>query len=62
MLINDPVVRNKVADIKQAPGFVIVNGSVVREMIGNAADSNQGPPRFVLGRDATVGETGASNL
>jgi hypothetical protein len=54
--------RNKVTDTKHAPGFVIVNGAVVREMIGNAADSNQGPPRFVLGRDAIVGETGASNL
>jgi len=55
--------RNKVTDTKHAPGFVIVNGAKVREMIGNAADSNQGPPRFVLGRDATIGETGhAPNL
>ena len=37
--------RNKVADTKEAPGFVIVNGAVVREMIGNAADvTTQGPP------------------
>jgi hypothetical protein len=54
--------RNKVTDTKHAPGFVIVNGAVVREMIGNAADSNQGPPRFVLGRDATIGETGTPGL
>ena len=39
--------RNKVTDTKQAPGFVIVNGAKVREMIDNAADSNQGP-RFML--------------
>ena len=49
--------RNKVTGTKAAPGFVIVNGAKVREMIGNAADSNQGP-RFMLGRGATIGETG----
>jgi len=65
--------RNKVTDSNQAPAFVIVNGSKVREMIGNAADSGQafgpprfariGPPRFVLGRGASIGETGdAPNL
>jgi hypothetical protein len=42
--------RNKIADKKYAPGIVIVNGGVVREMIGNAADSSEGPPRFVVGR------------
>jgi parallel beta-helix repeat protein len=54
--------RNKVTDTMQAPGFVIVNGAKVSEMIGNAADSDQGSPRFVLGRDATIGETTAPGL
>jgi hypothetical protein len=54
--------RNKVTDTMQAPGFVIVNGAKVREMIGNAADSDQGSPRFVLGSDATIGESGATGL
>ena len=53
--------RNKVADTKEAPGFVIVNGSKVLEMIGNTSDSNKGP-RFVLGSGASIGETGAPNL
>ena len=54
--------RNKVTGTKAAPGFVIVNGANVREMIGNAADSNQGP-RFVLGSGATIDKTGhAPNL
>jgi hypothetical protein len=38
---------NKVTRTKNAPGFVISNGAVVREMKGNAADSNKGP-RFML--------------
>jgi hypothetical protein len=33
----------------EGPGFVIVNGANVLEMVGNAADSNQGP-RFLLRR------------
>jgi hypothetical protein len=53
--------RNKVADTKETPGFIIVNGANVREMIGNASDSNKGP-RFVLGRDVTIGESGAPGL
>ncbi|MFQ5653934.1 MAG: right-handed parallel beta-helix repeat-containing protein, partial [Planctomycetota bacterium] len=43
--------RNQVTRTK-APGFVIAMGAVVHEMIGNAADSTQGP-RFLL-RDSTV--------
>ena len=54
--------RNKVTGKREAPGFEILNGANVREMVGNAADSNQGPPRFVLGRDATIGETGTPGL
>ncbi|MFC1843331.1 right-handed parallel beta-helix repeat-containing protein [Thermodesulfobacteriota bacterium] len=53
--------RNKVTDTKEAPGFVIVDGAKVREMIGNASDSNQGP-RFVLGSGTYLGETGAPSL
>jgi parallel beta-helix repeat protein len=53
--------RNKVTGTKEAPGFVIVSGAKVREMIGNVSDSNKGP-RFVVGRDATIGETTAPNL
>jgi len=53
--------RNEVTGTKEGPGFVIVNGAVVREMIGNAADLNKGP-RFVLG-GGTIGGTGrAQNL
>jgi hypothetical protein len=44
--------RNRVTRAK-GPGFVIVRGAHVTEMIGNAADSNAGP-RFVL-RGATIG-------
>jgi hypothetical protein len=54
--------RNKVTGKREAPGFEILNGANVREMVGNAADSNQAPPRFVLGRDATIGETGTPGL
>ena len=54
--------RNKVTERKLPPGFGIVNGAKVREMIGNAADSDQAPRRFVLGRDATIGETGTPGL
>ena len=53
--------RNKVADTKEAPGFVIVNGSKVLEMIGNTSDSNKGP-RFMLESGASIGETGAPNM
>jgi len=45
--------RNQVTGAK-GPGFVIVSGSRVLEMIGNAADSNSGP-RFML-RRATIGK------
>ncbi|MCP4699808.1 MAG: hypothetical protein GY862_23600 [Gammaproteobacteria bacterium] len=38
--------RNKVTGTKQAPGIVIINGTI-REMAGNASDSNRGP-RFML--------------
>ena len=48
--------RNKVTGVKETPGFTIVNGAVVREMIGNAADSNRGP-RFML-KGGTIVETG----
>jgi hypothetical protein len=47
--------RNKVTVTKEAPGFVIVNGGKVSEMIGNASDSNKGP-RFLIGSDGIVGE------
>jgi len=53
--------RNKVTGAKEAPGFVIVNGAVVREMIGNAADSNKGP-RFVLGGGTISGKGRAQSL
>jgi hypothetical protein len=49
--------RNQVTGTKEAPGFVIMNGAVVREMIGNASDSNKGP-RFVLGGGGTIDGTG----
>jgi hypothetical protein len=54
--------RNKVTERKLPPGFGIVNGAKVREMIGNAADSDQVPRRFVLGSGASIGEKGAPNL
>src|SRR5210317_1155809 len=47
--------RNRVTVTKEAPGFVIVNGGKVSEMIGNASDSNNGP-RFLIGSDGIVGE------
>jgi hypothetical protein len=47
--------RNKVTVTKEAPGFVIVNGGKVSEMIGNASDSNNGP-RFLIGSDGIVGD------
>ncbi len=54
--------RNKVAVTKEkTPGFIIVNGANVREMIGNAANTDQGP-RFLLGRGASIGEAGAPSL
>jgi parallel beta-helix repeat protein len=53
--------RNKVTGTKQSPGFAIVNGANIHEMIGNASDSNRGP-RFVLGSGVTVIETDATNL
>lgn len=43
---------NKVTGAKTAPGFVILNGARVREMKGNASDSNRGP-RFML-KDGTI--------
>jgi hypothetical protein len=36
-----------------APGFVMVNGAVVHEMKGNAADSNKGP-RFMLQKSTVI--------
>ena len=49
--------RNQVTGTKEAPGFEIMNGAVVGEMIGNASDSNKGP-RFMLGGGATIGGIG----
>jgi parallel beta-helix repeat protein len=43
--------RNQVTGAR-APGFVIVDGATAVEMVGNAADSNQGP-RFML-RGGTI--------
>lgn len=44
---------NKVTGVKQGPGFMLVAGALIREMTGNAADSNAGP-RF-MARDAKFG-------
>lgn len=43
--------RNKVTQ-SRAPGFVIVNGSKILEMLGNAADSTHGP-KFML-KESTI--------
>ena len=47
--------RNKVTGSKESAGIVIENGESVREMIGNASDSNKGP-RFVFGKREFKGE------
>jgi hypothetical protein len=49
--------RNKVTGTKEAPGFVIVSGAKVREMIGNVSDSNKGP-RFVVRSTKRLRATG----
>ncbi|MFC1853658.1 right-handed parallel beta-helix repeat-containing protein [candidate division CSSED10-310 bacterium] len=46
--------RNKVTRSREAPGFAIVKGAVVLEMVGNASDSNKGP-RFML-KNGTIPE------
>jgi hypothetical protein len=38
----------------QAPGFLIIKGAMIMEMVGNAADSNMGP-RFMV-RRSTIAE------
>ncbi|MBW1859782.1 MAG: right-handed parallel beta-helix repeat-containing protein [Deltaproteobacteria bacterium] len=48
--------RNKVTGT-MAPGFVFVDGATVVEMIGNAADGNQGP-RFMLRGSTIAGHEG----
>jgi parallel beta-helix repeat protein len=50
--------RNKVTDTKEAPGVAIVNGGKVREMIGNASDSNKGPRFVIRGMRSSVSDTG----
>ncbi|UCG80652.1 MAG: right-handed parallel beta-helix repeat-containing protein [Desulfobacterales bacterium] len=46
--------RNKVKGAK-GPAFVIVDGAKVVEMVGNAADGNQGP-RFMLRGNSTIAD------
>ena len=45
--------HNQVTGARNTPGFVIVNGAVVHEMKGNAADSNKGP-RFMLQKSTII--------
>jgi len=45
--------RNRVTGAK-GPGFTIVSGAAILEMVGNAADGNEGP-RFLL-RDGTIAD------
>jgi len=48
--------RNKVTGIQESPAIIMVNGAVIQEMIGNAAETDNGP-RFLL-RDGTIGGKG----